>query len=137
LVRVMGQDFLAKTHLKASPALLGRPVLIEDDSRAMVELVTTKDMVVDDEGLVHGGFTFGLADYTAMLAVNHPYVVIGSADVRFTAPARLGETMKATATVERRGGRHREVAVEVQVDGKQIFKGAMNCYILDRHVLVR
>jgi hypothetical protein len=39
----MGQDFLAKTHLKASPALLGRPVLIEDDSRAMVELVTTKD----------------------------------------------------------------------------------------------
>jgi len=43
LVRVMGQDFLAKTHLKASPALLGRPVLIEDDSRAMVELVTTKD----------------------------------------------------------------------------------------------
>jgi len=133
----MEKDFLVKTHLKASPALLGRPVLIEDDSRAMVELVTTKDMVVDDEGLVHGGFTFGLADYAAMLAVNHPYVVIGSADVKFTAPVRLGETMKATAIVERRDGKHREVAVEVQVDGKPIFKGARNCYILDKHVLVR
>jgi len=83
-------------------------------SYSIVFLIITKDMVVDDEGLVHGGFTFGLADYTAMLAVNHPYVVIGSADIRFTAPARLGETMKATATVERRDGRHREVAVEVQ-----------------------
>jgi acyl-coenzyme A thioesterase PaaI-like protein len=133
----MEKDFLVKTHLKASPTLLGRPVLIEDDSRAMVELVTTKDMVVDDEGLVHGGFTFGLADYAAMLAVNHPYVVIGSADVKFIAPVRLGETMRATATVERRDSKRREVAVEVQVDGKPIFKGAMNCYILDRHVLVR
>jgi acyl-coenzyme A thioesterase PaaI-like protein len=133
----MGQDFLAKTHLKASPALLGRPVLIEDDSRAMVELVTTRDMVVDDEGLVHGGFTFGLADYTAMLAVNHPYVVIGSADVKFIAPVRLGETMRATATVERRDSKRREVMVEVQVEGKPILKGAMTCYILDRHVLVR
>ncbi len=131
----MDRDFVVKTHLMASSSLLGRPTLIEDDSRAVVDLVTTKDMVVDDEGLVHGGFTFGLADYAAMLAVNHPYVVIGSTDVKFTAPVRLGEKMRATAMVKERDGKRREVAVEVQVEGKIVFKGTMICYILDRHVL--
>jgi len=133
----MEKDFIVKTHLRAAPSLLGRPILIEDDSRAVVDLVATKDMVVDDEGLVHGGFTFGLADYATMLAVNHPYVVIGSADVKFTAPVRLGERMRGTAMVKERDGKCRVVTVEVQVEGKIVLRGAMNCYILDRHVLAR
>jgi acyl-coenzyme A thioesterase PaaI-like protein len=43
-------------------------------------------MAADQRGLVHGGFTFGLADYAAMVAVNDPNVVLGAAEVRFLAP---------------------------------------------------
>ena len=62
-------------------------------------------MAADSTGLTHGGFTFGLADYAAMLAVNHPFVVLGSAQVKFTAPVRTGETMRAEAKVRPSRGR--------------------------------
>jgi acyl-coenzyme A thioesterase PaaI-like protein len=48
-------------------------------------------MAVDDRGLVHGGFVFGLADHAAMLAVNDPNVVLGAASTRFLKPVRVGE----------------------------------------------
>ena len=47
---------------------------------AKVTMVTTPVMSADDRGLTHGGFYFGMADYAAMLAVNDPNVVLGSAD---------------------------------------------------------
>ena len=63
-----------KTHLGADPALCGHIVEIGQGS-ARVALDTTEQMIVDGQGLVHGGFVFGLADYAAMLAVNDPYAV--------------------------------------------------------------
>ena len=74
---------------------------------AVVELETNSEMVVDDQGLVHGGFAFGLADYAAMLAVNDPNVVLGSAEVKFVAPVRLGETLTATAELVEANGKKR------------------------------
>ena len=69
---------------------------------ARVGLTTLPEMAVDAAGLVHGGFVFGLADHAAMLAVNDPYVVLGSAAVRFLRPVRVGERLIAEA---RRGDR--------------------------------
>ena len=123
-----------KTHDKADPGLLGKPVIIEN-GKAVIELTATREMVVDDKGLVHGGFTFGLADYAAMLAVNDPYVVLGSADVKFTAPVKVGERMVATGLVESVKGKRRDVSVEVLVDDRVVLRGDMACYVLARHVL--
>lgn len=121
------------THERAEPRLLGTPVLLEDD-KAVVKLTATEEMAVDDRGLVHGGFTFGLADYAAMLAVNDPLVVLGSADVKFTAPVKVGETMTATGVVEAVDGRRRGVSVEVSVGDMVVLEGTMACYVLHRHV---
>jgi acyl-coenzyme A thioesterase PaaI-like protein len=123
-----------KTHEKADPRLLGTPVLLEN-GKAVVELTATTEMAVDDRGLVHGGFTFGLADYAAMLAVNDPLVVLGSADVKFTAPVKAGERMVATGVVESVDRGRRDVSVEVSVGERVVLKGAMACYVLKRHVL--
>lgn len=65
-----------RTHKLASKKLIGNPVKIEA-GRAEVELPTIKEMAIDEYDLVHGGFTFGLADYAAMLAVSEPTVVLG------------------------------------------------------------
>jgi acyl-coenzyme A thioesterase PaaI-like protein len=123
-----------RTHEKADSILLGNPVILEK-GKAVIELSATREMVVDDRGLVHGGFTFGLADYAAMLAVNDPYVVLGSADVLFTAPVKAGDRMVATGLLESSEGKRRDVSVEVLVDDRVVLRGAMTCYVLERHVL--
>jgi acyl-coenzyme A thioesterase PaaI-like protein len=108
---------------------------IVDGVEAEVELRATPDMAVDGRGLVHGGFTFGLADYAAMLSVNHPNVVLGKSVSRFIAPVKVGDLMKAKAVVESQDGRRREVKVEVTIEEKIVYTGTLNCYILEKHVL--
>ena len=124
-----------KTHTEISQTLVGIPLEVVDGVRAVAELTATNEMAADSTGLVHGGFAFGLADYAAMLAVNHPNVVLGQAQAKFTAPIRIGETMKAEAIVTKREGRKSEVNVEVKVGDRKVFTGSFTCYTLDKHVL--
>lgn len=122
-----------RTHLKIDPHLVGIPVSLAP-GQATATLTTTQAMAADDDGLVHGGFTFGLADYAAMLAVNEPYVVLGGATTRFLAPTRVGEVMTARAQVTEEKGKKRVVKVTVETD-KAVFEGELTCFVLDRHVL--
>ena len=124
-----------KTHEKVNTRLVGRPISIKDDEEAVVELKADWDMAVDERGLIHGGFTFGLADYAAMLAVNHPNVVLGASRVRFLAPVRSNDVMVARALVVKREGKRRDVEVNVSVEEKEVLTGNMTCYILSRHIL--
>jgi predicted thioesterase len=70
-----------------------------------------------------------------MLAVNHPNVVLGSAQTKFTAPVKIGEKMRAEATVAKTEGKKSEVTVEVKVEEKKVFTGTFICFTLDKHVL--
>ncbi|WP_373501685.1 hotdog domain-containing protein [Desulfococcus sp.] len=122
------------THQKISRRLCGTPVAVET-GMSRVELSTTEEMAADDTGLVHGGFVFGLADYAAMIAVNHPNVVLGGADVKFLKPVRVGETITALATVTEEKGKKRLVRVTAAAGDVRVFEGDLACFVLDRHVL--
>ena len=111
------------THGKISERLVGKPVEVIGGARATVELTATEEMTADPTGLIHGGFTFGLADYAAMLAVNHPNVVLGSAQVKFTAPVKVGEKMRAEATITKTEGKKSEVNVDVKVGEHKVLTG--------------
>jgi acyl-coenzyme A thioesterase PaaI-like protein len=124
-----------KTHKMADALLLGTPVIVDEGVRAVVRLEAVERMVVDDHGLVHGGFTFGIADYAAMLSVNEPFVVLGSSSVKFTAPVKVGDVMFAEALVTGSEGRRREVSVEVKVGETVVLNGMMQCYVLQHHVM--
>jgi uncharacterized protein (TIGR00369 family) len=125
------------THLLAHKPLLGTPVEIVEGKLAIVKLVAIENMVVDERGLVHGGFTFGLADYAAMLAVNNPNVVISSANVQFTSPVKRGDIMVAEAKVVEVNKSKWVVEVEVRVDENTVLSGKLLCYVLEKHVLDR
>jgi len=125
----------ASTHLELSRRLCGEPVEL-DVGRSRVVLETSDAMVADSAGLVHGGFVFGAADYAAMLAVNDPNVVLGSAGVKFLAPVRVGQVVELEARVGAVEGRRHEVAVEATADGVVVLRGEFTCFVLDRHVLV-
>ena len=124
----------ARTHLDADPRLCGRPVDLAE-GRARVALDTVDSMVVDAQGLVHGGFVFGLADYAAMLAVNDPNVVLGAAATRFLKPVRGGDQVIATAEVVDAKGKKREVQVAALVGDIKVFEGTFTCFVLEHHVL--
>lgn len=123
-----------KTHNRASKDLIGEVVELKENE-STVRLKTTYEMVVDEKGLIHGGFTFGLADLAAMVAVNHPNVVLGKAEVRFTKPVKVGDELLAQAKVVEEKGKKRIVHVIVKSRENVVMEGAFHCYILEKHVL--
>lgn len=120
------------THLQISPVWVGEPVKLTP-GQAVVRLRTNPEMCADERGLIHGGFTFGLADYAAMLAVNDPKVVLGAADSRFLAPVQVGEVMEARAEIVEEKGKKRVVKCSVETD-KPVFEASFTCFVLEAHV---
>ncbi|NQU13009.1 MAG: hotdog fold thioesterase [Desulfobacteraceae bacterium] len=123
-----------ETHNDIDQRLCGTPILLEEDF-SKVQLLATEEMAVDGTGLVHGGFVFGLADYAAMIAVNHPNVVLGAANVKFLKPVRVDDMVEAEAKVVSKAGKRHTVFVTAKKGHKQIFEGEFTCFVLDRHVL--
>ena len=124
------------THLSISEDLAGKVERIESGKFAQVSLTVDSRMRVDEKGLIHGGFTFGLADYSAMVAVNDPFVVLLSSQVRFLKPVMVGETLTARAHVDETEGRKRRVRCEVfNQDQEKVLEGEFLCLVLRQHVM--
>ncbi|MBF0224221.1 MAG: thioesterase [Desulfobacterales bacterium] len=122
------------THNKINNSLCGTPLIVKD-GYSQVELILTENMKVDDYNLVHGGFIFGLADYAAMIAVNHPNVVLGSSEVKFLKPVIVDDILRADALVELNEGKKRIVNVSVYRNTEKVFEGKFICFALEKHVL--
>ncbi len=123
-----------RTHLSIDRRLCGTPLALEK-GRAEVAFVATPEMAADDQGLVHGGFVFGLADYAAMLAVNHVNVVLGSAETRFLHPVRVGEELVAEASVKETRRKKILVSASVRRDDEVVLEAAFVCFTPTKHIL--
>jgi uncharacterized protein (TIGR00369 family) len=127
-----------RTHAGISESLVGKAESIDSGKSAVASLVTTREMAADNKGLVHGGFTFGLADYAAMLAVNDPFVVLLASNARFTKPVAVGDRLTAQAKVTDAADNRKTVRCEVtNQNGTKVFEGEFLCMVLERHVLDR
>jgi len=125
-----------KTHLKFNPKF-GRLVEITENG-AKVVLETNEEMAVDEEGLVHGGFTFGAADFCAMASVNEPFVVLVKAtNCEFMAPVKVGDVVEFIGEILMKEKRKVEVKVTGTLNEIKVFEGIFSCVILDKHVLKR
>ena len=122
------------THRDIDHELCGEPVEIADDT-ATVRFTATDRMAVDERGLVHGGFVFGLADHAAMLAVDDPNVVLGAAETEFLAPVTVGDTVEATAEIVEVDGKKRIVDTSATVDGGEVFTGRFTAFVPEAHIL--
>ena len=124
-----------KTHNKINIDLSGEVVDLIEGETATVVLRTNEDMLADDKGLIHGGFIFSSADYCAMVTINHPNVVLGSAEVKFIKPLRIGEVALFKSEVISKEGKKVLVKVEGFKNEEKFFEGSFKCYTLDKHVL--
>ena len=123
-----------KTHLKFNPRF-GRLIEINENG-AKVILDTLGDMAVDEEGLIHGGFIFGAADFCAMASVNEPFVVLVKAtDCEFMAPVKIGESVEFIGEILMKEKRKVEVKVIGTLKNIKVFEGIFSCVILEQHVL--
>ncbi|MFA6010522.1 MAG: PaaI family thioesterase [Desulfobacteraceae bacterium] len=122
------------THQKIDQTLCGHPVFLEEN-KCSIEFKAIESMAADNSGLVHGGFIFGLADYAAMLAVNHPNVVLGGAQVKFLKPSKVGDVLVAEAQVTSSEGKKRIVSVKVSKENDVVFEGELICFVPPKHVL--
>jgi len=127
-----------RTHEAIDRRLCGEPVELTS-GRARLILDTVPEMAVDERALVHGGFLFGLADHAAMLAVNHPNVVLGRGEMKFLRPVVVGEQVTAEARVGERDGAKIPVTVEVRrgsaPESEMVARGDFTCLTPERHVL--
>jgi acyl-CoA thioesterase len=123
-----------RTHQRIDRSLCG--VLVElDEGYAKVELETTRNMVVDEMGLVHGGFTFAAADFAAMAAVNDPNVVLVNSECRFLSPVKAGDKVIFDAKEFYKEARKRKIRVVGYFEDIKVFEGEFMAVVLERHVL--
>ncbi len=122
------------THFKVNNKLSGEPIELRE-GYSKVKLQTSLDMITDKSGLIHGGFTFSLADYAAMLAVNHPNVVLGGAQSRFLLPVVKGDVLIAEAQLVRKEGKKLIVDVNVKIKEDVVFTGEFICFTPNKHIL--
>ncbi len=122
------------THEKIDRRLCGEPLNIKS-GYSKVQLLASAEMAVDDFGLIHGGFVFGLADYAAMIAVNDPNVVLGAAEVKFLKPTVKNDTLVAEAQVSHEKGNKRMASVVVKNEDTTVFTGTFTCFVLEKHIL--
>jgi len=123
-----------RTHQRIDQSLCGTLVELRPGF-ARVELETSRDMVVDEMGLVHGGFTFAAADFAAMAAVNDPNVVLVSSECRFLSPVKVGDTVVFEAKELYKEARKRNIHVVGYFEDIKVFEGEFMAVVLERHVL--
>jgi acyl-coenzyme A thioesterase PaaI-like protein len=122
------------THQGIDTNLCGSPQFVKS-GKSRVKLIPTPEMAADETGLIHGGFLFGLADYAAMIAVNHPHVVLGTSTVKFLKPVRVHDELIADAKETQDIGKKKMVTVTVSRGDETVFTGEFTCFVLDKHVL--
>jgi len=93
---------ILKTHENINRDLCGEIMRIEQ-GYVELRLTTSSEMVADDQGLIHGGFIFGAADFAAMAAVNEKNVVLVGSETHFLSPVKFGDEINFVARV-----RHKE-----------------------------
>jgi len=71
-----------------------------------------------------------------MIAVNHPNVVLGAAEVKFLKPVKSGDILIAEARAGEKEGKKQSVSVTVKNGDTEVFKGMFICFTLDKHVLI-
>ncbi|MEA3331377.1 MAG: PaaI family thioesterase [Campylobacterota bacterium] len=125
---------LLETHQSINRDLCGE-IYKMDKNHVELRLLTTSDMVADDQGLVHGGFIFSAADYAAMAVVNEKNVVLVACDSQFLSPVKFGDEVTFVAKVRHKEGRKRNVHVIGQVLDIKVFEGEFKTVVTERHVL--
>jgi acyl-coenzyme A thioesterase PaaI-like protein len=105
------------------------------ENHAEVLFRADESMSSDEEGLIHPGFVFSSAAFCALAAINDPYSVIISSDVKFLSPLETGNEVHFFAKVLQQDGKKREVKINGTYLGLKVFEGVFHVAVFEKHIL--
>ena len=122
-----------KTHNKIRENLCGTIIKL-NTGYSKTTLQTTKEMTLDDLGLIHSGFIFGAADYAAAVAVNEQNLIIIGSRSSFLAPAKIDDLIEFEAKAKFEDSRKREIKVTGYINEIKIYEGIFHAVVLEKHI---
>lgn len=98
-------------------------------------LITTPEMLVDDQGLIHDSFVALAGSYVAQAAINKEFSVMIGAKNFFYAPLKYGDVLELEAQAFfDESSKKREVKVIGRVQEVKVFEAVMQFVITDEHI---
>ncbi|EEO8699817.1 hypothetical protein HGL76_001570 [Campylobacter coli] len=106
-----------------------------DKNFAKSILITTSDMVVDEQGLVFDAFIFAAANYVAQASINKEFSVVIGSKCFFYAPLKLGDVLELEAhALFDETSKKRDVKVVGHVKEIKMFEATMQVVSTDEHI---
>ncbi|EAH6554391.1 PaaI family thioesterase [Campylobacter coli] len=106
-----------------------------DKNFAKSILITTSDMVVDEQGLVFDAFIFAAANYVAQASINKEFSVVIGSKCFFYAPLKLGDVLELEAhALFDETSKKRDVKVVGHVKEIKMFETTIQVVSTDEHI---
>ena len=106
-----------------------------DKNFAKSTLITTSDMVVDEQGLVFDAFIFAAANYVAQASINKEFSVVIGSKCFFYAPLKLGDVLELEAhALFDETSKKRDVKVVGHVKEIKMFEATIQVVSIDEHI---
>lgn len=106
-----------------------------DKNFAKSILITTSDMVVDEQGLVFDAFIFAAANYVAQASINKEFSVVIGSKCFFYAPLKLGDVLELEAhALFDETSKKRDVQVVGHVKEIKMFEATIQVVSIDEHI---
>ncbi|EJX7672564.1 hypothetical protein OEK91_001591, partial [Campylobacter jejuni] len=106
-----------------------------DKNYAKSILITTSEMVADDQGLIFDAFIFAAANYVAQASINKEFSVIIGSKCFFYAPLKLGDVLELEAhALFDETSKKRDVKVVGHVKEVKMFEGTIQVVSTDEHI---
>lgn len=110
-------------------------IIIQSDKEELItRFQPSKQMISDENDIVHSGFIFNAASYAAMCLVNQPYSLIIKSEVQFLAPLEFGQEMTFIATIRHSNNKQYEVLVKGTLLDIKIFEASFHISIFDKQI---
>ncbi|EKO4729097.1 hypothetical protein P0K92_000436 [Campylobacter coli] len=106
-----------------------------DKNFAKSILITTSDMVVDEQGLVFDAFIFAAANYVAQASINKEFSVVIGSKCFFYTPLKLGDVLELEAhALFDETSKKRDVKVVGHVKEIKMFEATIQVVSIDEHI---
>ncbi|EMJ1796647.1 hypothetical protein V7J52_000146 [Campylobacter coli] len=106
-----------------------------DKNFAKSILITTSDMVVDEQGLVFDAFIFAATNYVAQASINKEFSVVIGSKCFFYAPLKLGDVLELEAhALFDETSKKRDVKVVGHVKEIKMFEATIQVVSTDEHI---
>ncbi|HEY8345387.1 MAG TPA: transcription factor FapR [Bacillota bacterium] len=110
---------------------IGELLEVDLDQEGLSLLDTTEEMGIGQTKIVRGHVLFAQANSLANTIVDADVALTGAAQIKFTAPVRVGERVLAKARVVKSKGRKKEVEIIMKTKRGLVFQGMFEVYCLD------